>query len=343
MSVMNYGHALADGLVTAMEQDPNVVVFGIGVDDHKAIFGSLEGALAKFGPDRVFDTPLAESAMTGVAIGMALAGMKAVHVHIRMDFMFLAMDQIFNMAAKWRSMYGGQTSVPIVIRGVIGRSWGQGAQHSQSLVSLFAHFPGLKVVMPTTPADAKGYMMSAIHDPNPVIIIEHRLLYYIEGEVPEGDYRIPFGTTFMRRKGKDITVVANSYMVAETLQAAAFLAEHDIDVEILDPVSIVPLNMQPILESIKKTGQLLVLDTSWTVCGVSAEIIAQASEQGHGSLKGAPRRMGCAPAVCPVAKNLENAFYPNAVSIAQTICDMLGKNLPLKDVPILQTKFKGPF
>src|SRR3989338_1650539 len=172
----SYGEALCDALNIAMEKDDSVFVMGIGADDHKAIFGSTKGLLERFGKERVFDTPLSESAMTGIAIGAGLAGMKPVHIHIRADFLYLCMDQLLNVAAKWRSMFGGKGSVPIVVRAVIGRSWGQGAQHSQSLQSLFMHVPGIKVVMPTTPYDAKGLLLASIFDPNPVLMIEHRLL-----------------------------------------------------------------------------------------------------------------------------------------------------------------------
>lgn len=327
----------------AMEKDPSVFVFGIGADDHKAIFGSTKGLVERFGKERVFDTPLSEGAMTGVAIGAAINGMRPVHVHIRLDFMYLAMDQIFNMAAKWRYMFGGKMNVPLVIRAVIGRSWGQGAQHSQSLPSFFMHVPGLKVVMPTTAYDAKGLLLSAIFDSNPVIMIEHRLLYYISDETPEGFYTVPFGKTFVRREGKDLTIVANSYMVVEALKAADFLAEAGIEVEVLDPVSLVPLDSDTILKSVKKTGRLLVMDTSWPTCGVSAEIAAIVSEKGFESLKAPIRRLGNAETVCPVSQPLEKEFYPNASKIVQTVCDMLGRKAPSQEAPVLTSKFKGPF
>jgi len=316
---------------------------GIGADDHKAIFGSTEGLLKQFGSERIFDTPLSEAAITGVAIGAALAGMKPVHVHIRTDFIYLALDQILNLAAKWRSMFGGHMHVPIVVRAVIGRSWGQGAQHSQSLQSLFMHVPGVKVVMPTTPYDAKGLLLSSIFDPDPVVMIEHRLLYYITGEVPDEYYEIPFGKAFVRREGHDLTIVANSYMVCEALKAAGFLAEQGISVEIIDPVTLVPLDEATILNSVRKTGHVLIIDTSWTRCGASAEIAALIAEKAWGDLKAPIRRMGMAPVTCPVSKTLEELFYPNAKSIAQNVCEMLERKIPDVEVPLLTTKFKGPF
>lgn len=252
--VMKYGEALHGALIQAMEQDESVFVMGIGVDDHKAVFGSTKGLVDRFGKSRVFDTPISEGAMTGVAIGAALAGMKPVHIHIRNDFLYLAMDQLLNLAAKWRYMFGGQMNVPLVVRCVIGRSWGQGAQHSQSLQSMFMHVPGIKVVMPTTAFDAQGLLLGAIADPNPVLMIEHRLLYDIPGSVPNPFAALPLGRAVVRRAGKDITVVANSFMAAEALNAAEFLAEQGISVEVVDPVSLVPLDVETILDSVAKTG-----------------------------------------------------------------------------------------
>ncbi len=343
MRTLTYGQALHEALSFAMEKDPSVFVMGIGVDDHKAVFGSTKNLVDRFGKERVFDTPIAEAGMTGVAIGAALGGMKPVHIHIRTDFLFLAMDQIFNIAAKWHYMFGGQMSVPIVIRAVIGRSWGQGAQHSQSLQSLFMHIPGIKVVMPTTAYDAKGLLLSAIFDPNPVVMIEHRLLYDVLGEVPEAYYEMPFGKTIVRKTGKDLTIVANSYMVVECLKAAEFLAERGIDVEIVDPVSLVPLDKKPIFDSVKKTGRLLLVDTSWVTCGVSAEIAALVAEEAFYALTQPVKRIGMQSVPCPVSKPLENAFYPSAKTIVEAVCKMMEKEVPDVEVPLLLSKFKGPF
>lgn len=343
MGNMTYGEAILDGLTLAMERDPSVLVMGIGVDDHKAIFGSTKDLVKKFGKHRVFDTPIAEAGMTGIAIGAALAGMKPIHIHIRADFLYLAMDQLCNMAAKWRYMFGGRMSVPIVIRAVIGRSWGQGAQHSQSLQSFFMHVPGFKVAMPTTPYEAKGLLLAAIADPNPVILMEYRLLYDQVGEVPEGFYEIPLGKSFLRREGSDITLVANSYMAAESMKAAEFLARLGIEAEVVDPVSLVPLDEELILRSVRKTGRLLVVDTGWTSCGVSAEIAARVAEKAWDALTAPIQRLGTAPVPCPVSKPLENAFYPNAKKIAAKVCEMMGQELPDQEAPILTSRFKGPF
>ncbi len=343
MRVISYEKALNEALFLAMEKDPTVFVMGIGVDDHKAVFGSTKGLLQRFGQERIFDTPIAEGAMTGVALGAALGGMKPVHVHIRMDFLYLAMDQLFNMMAKWSYMFGGLMNVPVVIRAVIGRSWGQGAQHSQSLQSFFMHVPGIKVVMPTTPYDAKGLLLSSIFDPNPVLIIEHRLLYYLSGEVPEGYYEAPFGRAMRRREGQDVTIVANSYMVAESLKAAEFLSKQGVEVEIVDPISLVPLDEETILQSVKKTGKVLILDTSWTTCGSSAEIAAIISEKAFAFLKKPIKRLGSQPVPCPVSRLLENVFYPNARSIVNAVYQLINQSPPREDIPELKSKFKGPF
>lgn len=337
--IINYGQALRQALDQAMERDPKVIVMGIGVDDHKAVFGSTEGLVQKYGHARVFDTPIAEGALTGIAIGAALGGLKPVHIHIRTDFLYLAMDQLLNLAAKWHYMFGGKGSIPIVVRAVIGRSWGQGAQHSQSLQSLFMHIPGIKIVMPTTPADAKGLLLGAIADPNPVLMIEHRLLYYIDGEVSEKPIAMELGPAVVRRQGADITIVANSYMVVEAIKAAEHLAKHGVEVEIVDPVCLAPLDTKTILDSVRKTGRALIIDTSWTTCGTSAEIAAVIAE----NLTVPIRRMGNAPTTCPVSKPLEDLFYPNAHKIVRTVFEMLGKNIPDDEIPALTSKFKGPF
>ena len=343
MGKMPYGQAIHHALVLAMEKDPAVLVMGIGVDDHKTIFGSTKDLVRRFGKERVFDTPIAEAGMTGIAIGAALNGMKPVHIHIRADFLYLALDQLCNIAAKWRYMFGGQMSVPLVIRAVIGRSWGQGAQHSQSPQSILMHVPGLKLVMPTTPYDAKGLLLAALADPNPVVVMEHRLLYDQVGEVPESYYEIPFGEAVIRRQGGDLTVVANSYMAIEALKAAEFLAERGIEIEIIDPVSLVPLDEETIFQSVRKTGRLLILDTGWTNCGVSAEIAARVSEKAFDALTQPVARLGTAPVPCPVSKPLENEFYPNAKKIVAKVCEMMGRELPEGEVPLLTTRFKGPF
>src|SRR4029453_18190444 len=223
--LVRYVDALREGVAQEMERDPQVFLFGLDVDDHKAIQGSTRGLLEKFGPERVFNTPLSEDAMTGVAIGAAMAGMRPVHVHIRMDFLMLCMNQLVNMAAKAHYMYGGAIRVPMVVRSMIGKSWGQGAQHSQGLHAMFMHVPGLKVVAPSNAYDAKGALIAAIRDDNPVIFVEHRLLYFTDAFVPEEPFEVPFGKARICTHGDDITVVGISNMLVECLRAHELLSD----------------------------------------------------------------------------------------------------------------------
>jgi pyruvate/2-oxoglutarate/acetoin dehydrogenase E1 component len=220
--ILTYSQAIHEAIEQEMARDPSVFVMGQGVDDFKGMYGTTKGLAERFGPDRVFDTPLAEEGMTGVAIGAALAGMRPIHTHIRMDFMLLAMNQIVNIAAKSSYMYGGAVSVPLVIRSVIGRSWGQGAQHSQGLHSLFMHIPGLRVVAPTTPYDAKGCLIASIRDDNPVIFVEHRMVHYQKSYVPEEPYAVPFGKARLLSHGDDVTIVGISYAAVECMRSPAW-------------------------------------------------------------------------------------------------------------------------
>src|SRR5438477_8410996 len=266
-----------------MARDPAVIVFGLDVDDPKAIQGTTRGLAEKYGPERVFGRPLREDGMPGAAIGMALAGLRPIHVHIRMDFLMLAMNQLVNVAAKSRYMYGGQVSVPLVVRSMIGKSWGQGAQHSQGLHSMFMHVPGLKVVAPSNAYDAKGCLISAIRDDNPVIFVEHRLLYFTDAFVPEEIFEVPFGKARICKQGDDITIVGVSNMLVECLRAHELLADIGIHAEVIDPISLVPLDVETIVKSVQRTGRLLVVDNAWTSCGASAEIVAQVVERAQNS------------------------------------------------------------
>src|ERR1700736_3545943 len=233
---LSYVDAVREGTDLEMARDEAVILFGLDVDDPKAIQGTTRGLLQKYGPERVFGTPLSEDAMTGTAIGMALAGLRPIHVHIRMDFLMLAMNQLINVAAKSRYMYGGQVAVPLVVRSMIGKSWGQGAQHSQGLYSFFMHVPGLKVAAPATPHDAKGCLIEAIRDDNPVIYVEHRMLHFQNGPTPEGLYTVEPGKARITARGRDITVVGISAMQVECLAARHYLAEVGVDVEVIDPI-----------------------------------------------------------------------------------------------------------
>ncbi|HTZ37671.1 MAG TPA: transketolase C-terminal domain-containing protein [Stellaceae bacterium] len=345
--VLTYVEALREALDQALAADPEVFLFGLDVDDHKAIQGSTRGLVQKYGAERVFTTPLSEDAMTGVAIGAAMAGMRPVHVHIRMDFLMLCMNQLVNIAAKAHYMYGGQVRVPMVVRAMIGKSWGQGAQHSQGLQALFMHIPGLKVVAPSNAHDAKGCLLHAIRDNNPVIFVEHRLLYSTDAYVPEASFEVPFGQARRLTEGDDVTIVAISNMVLEALRAHELLAEIGIAAEVIDPISLAPLDIETICRSVRKTGRLLVVDSAWTACGASAEILSAVIER----LPGVPltaRRMGFAPTTCPTSPWLEAAFYPNPSTIAQAAYRMVRDAAdwmpdPARARMAHQQQFRGPF
>jgi pyruvate/2-oxoglutarate/acetoin dehydrogenase E1 component len=344
---LSYVEAVREAAAQEMERDPAVVVFGLDVDDPKAIQGTTKGLLERFGPERVFGTPLSEDAMTGVAIGMALAGLRPVHVHIRMDFLMLAMNQLINVAAKTRSMYGGRASVPMVVRAMIGKSWGQGAQHSQGLHSMFLHVPGIKVCAPSNPHDAKGCLVTAIRDNDPVLYVEHRMLHFSSGPVPEALYEVRPGKARVTVPGEDVTLVGISYMQPECQRAARYLADVGIRAEVIDPIWLSPLDIDTIADSAERTGRLIVADTAWTTCGTSAEVVAQVAERLQGVRDLHVRRVGFAPTTCPTSPTLESAFYPSARTIAATARDLVeGRKtgwLPEERADLRDIEFKGPF
>lgn len=347
MRKLVFTEAILEATDQLLKQDPKVIVFGLDVDDPKAIYGTTKDLPKKYGSDRIFGTPLSEDAMTGVAIGMALAGLRPINIHIRMDFILLAMNQLINIAAKSHYMYGGQVNIPLVVRAMIGKSWGQGAQHSQALQSFFMHVPGLKVVAPTTPYDAKGCLIAAMKDNNPVIYIEHRILHFQKGYVPEKMYEIEPGKARITSKGKDITLVGISYMQLKCLRAQQYLQSVGIEAEVIDPIWLSPLDIDTIVESVKKTGKLLVVDNGWLTCGASSEIVSQVVERLQGKKEIKVKRMGFAPVTCPPTPPLERLFYPNASTIAQTAYNLIqGKNsdwVPVLEENMLETEFKGPF
>jgi pyruvate dehydrogenase E1 component beta subunit len=344
MRQIKYSQALSEGMVQAMEQDPNIFITGIAVDYPSGIFGSTVEATKRFGPSRVFDAPAMENGLTGILIGAAAVGKRPIIVHPRVDFMFLAFDMLLQLSAKWRYMYGGNGgTAPIVIRAIVGRGWGQGATHSQSLHAPLAHFPGLTVVMPAFPADAKGLMLSALQHAGPVVILEHRSLYDTVGDVPEAAVPVPFGKAVVVRQGKDITIVATSYMSCEALHAAEELERSGISAEVVDLRSIRPLDEETILASVKKTGRLIAADTSWELCGIASEVAALVAEKGFSSLKAPVRRIALANCPAPVSHALEKAFYPSASTIAKAAMAMLGKDDgSLGHIDRADT-FKGPY
>lgn len=335
----------------AMACDEKVICLGLGVDDPKAIFGTTSQLREVFGPERVFDMPTSENAMTGVAIGVSLNGFRPVMVHQRLDFFLLAMDQLVNNAAKWFYMFGGQKSVPITIRLILGRGWGQGPTHSQSLHAWFSHIPGLKVVMPTSAADAKGLLLSSIFDDNPVLILEHRWLHGSIAEVPAGDYRVPLGQARILRQGRALTIVAISYMVVEALHAVDHLSAHGIICELIDPRTIKPIDWQTIIKSVRKTGRVLVLDTGAFTGSVSADIVAKITSECWDNLISPPVRIAMPDFPEPTSFGLTKDLYPTAETIVDAVNVMLGTSISttgLKsnrnhshDVP--GNWFQGPF
>jgi acetoin:2,6-dichlorophenolindophenol oxidoreductase subunit beta len=342
--VTTYVNALREAVEQEMERDPSVVLFGLDVDDHAAILGSTRGLQERFGFERVFTTPLSEDSMTGVAIGAAMAGMRPIHVHIRMDFLMLAMNQLINIAAKTYYMYGGAYKVPLVVRCIIGKSWGQGAQHSQALHAMFMHVPGLRVAIPSNAYDAKGCMIAAIRDDNPVIFVEHRLLYSTEAIVPQESFVAEIGRGRLVAPGNDITLVGISSMVLECLRARELLAEVGISAAVVDPIWLTPLDIETIAASATHTGRVLVVDNAWTSCGASAEIVARLAENNQ-----APQlaRIGFAPTTCPTTPWLEEHFYPNPATIAAKASAMVagGNWMPDRERArmVHQMSFRGPF
>ncbi|MDD5072239.1 MAG: transketolase C-terminal domain-containing protein [Candidatus Omnitrophica bacterium] len=314
--VLSYRDALREALGQALKRDPGVFIMGEGVDDPAGVFGSTAGLREEF-PSRVLDTPIAENGLTGFAVGAALAGMRPVLVHMRMDFLPLSFDQILNHAAKLCYMSGGRSHVPLVIRAVIGRGWGSAAQHSQSLQAMFMQMPGIKVVAPSSAYDAKGLLLSSIADGNPVIFIEHRWLYDVKGGVPKKEYLVPIGKGVVRRTGKDVTVVAVSLMVNEAVEAAKELKDGSIDIEIIDPRSLVPFDEKIVVDSVKKTGRLVIADMGWRSGGAAEIILGRIHDRIRRYLKADVQIVALPDTPTPASHRLEKAFYKNSGDIAK--------------------------
>lgn len=346
--VMSYAEALRDAQDYCLKKYPEVVVMGLGVPDPKGIFGTTLGLQEKYGDHRVFDIPLSENSITGVTIGCAISGMRPVLTHQRVDFALVSIEQIVNQAAKWHFMFGGKMRVPIVIRMVIGRGWGQGPQHSQSLQSWFGHIPGLKVIMPSTPYDAKGMLIQAIEDPDPVISLEHRWLFDIRDAIPEEPYNVQIDKARVIVSGGDITMVGVSYMVIECMRAAELLKSRGINAEVVDLRSIRPIDFETIIASVSKTRNLLIVDNANTVCGVSAEISAVVVEALFSELLTPPQRLGFPDHPVPTSPPLANAYYPQPWDIASACAKLLNRDetFEKEEVGSLDqphANFKGPF
>jgi len=322
--VLSYVSALNEALGLALELDPNVLVLGQGVNDPKGMFGVTTGLHGRFGANRVFDTPLSEEGMTGICTGASMNGLRPVYLHNRPDFLLLAFNQIVSHASKIHYMDNGETNVPLVIWAAIGRGWGSGSQHSQAIQGLLLGVPGLKIVMPSTPFDAKGLMLAAIADNNPVLIFEHRWSMRNKGVVPEGVYKIPIGKGVYRRTGKDLTVVGTSHILELAIQAVDALAEDGITADVIDLRTLKPLDEEIILESLQKTGRILIVDTGWEIGGVCAELGCLVAEKGFSFLKGPVRRLGLPDIPAPAGFTLEQYYYPNVKKITHLLREMVG-------------------
>lgn len=324
MREITYLEAIREAMTQEMRRDERVFLMGEDVGQYGGAFGVSLGMIDEFGPDRVRDTPISEGAIAGAATGAALVGMRPVAEIMFMDFVTIAMDQLVNQAAKLRYMFGGNATVPMVLRTPAGSGTGAAAQHSQSLESWFVHVPGLKVVMPSTPYDAKGLLLSSIRDDNPVIFVEGKLLYRTRGPVPEELYEIPLGKAEVKRIGSDLTIVATSIMVQRALEAAVELEMEGIDVEVVDPRTLKPLDIETIQESVMKTGKALIVHEAPLPGGFGAEIAAQiAGGPAFGYLEMPIRRLAGLDTPIPYNRTLEEHTVPQVESIAAAVREMM--------------------
>ena len=316
MRELSYAEAIREAMDIALERDPRVFLFGEDVGVYGGAFGVSDGLFQKYGPERVLDTPISEAGIAGVATGAALTGMKPIAEIQFMDFITLSMEQLVLQAAKLRFMLGGKVSVPFVLRTPAGAGTGAAAQHSESLENWFVHVPGLKVVMPSTPADAKGLLLASIDDPNPVIFVEHKLLYKIKGEVAEGYYTTPLSVSDVKRQGSDLTIVATSLMVNRALEAAETLAQEGISVEVVDPRTLKPLDAAPIVDSVKKTGRVLIVHEACKTGGFGGELAAVIAESEAFDYLDAPiRRLAGLDMPVPYNRDLERRMVPQIEDI----------------------------
>jgi pyruvate dehydrogenase E1 component beta subunit len=320
---LTYSLAINEALRQMMEIDPSVILLGQGVKSPWYVGNTCKDLINLFGERRVIDTPISENAMTGAAVGASLAGMKAISMHPRIDFALYAFDPIINQAANWSYMNGGRASVPVVFWLVINRGGEQAAQHSQAFHSLFSHIPGLKVVAPSNPYDAKGLFIAAVNDPNPVVYIDDRWLYGTENNVPEEFYEIPIGKAAILNKGSDITIVSSSFLTTVALKAVSELAEKGLNAELIDLRTIKPLDISLILESVNKTGRLLIVDGSWRTNSIASEISANVSEKAFRNLKCPVSRITLPDSPAPASRSLESKYYINQKNIVDGVLEMI--------------------
>jgi pyruvate/2-oxoglutarate/acetoin dehydrogenase E1 component len=321
---LTYADALREALREEMLRDPKVVLLGEEIGVFNGVYRVTRGLLDEFGPERVWDTPISEAAITGAAVGLALAGLKPVAEIMYMDFLPICMDQLATQAAKMRFMSGGQLKVPMVLRTQYSLGRQHGAQHSQFTPAWFLQVPGLKVVLPATPYDAKGLLKSSIREPNPVLFLEGGLLYRTKGPVPEEEYTIPLGKADVKRKGDDVTIVGVSRLVGEALSAAKKLEENDISAEVIDIRTLQPLDLGTIVESVKRTSRLIVASDDVKTGGVGAEISASVSEAAFDYLDAPIKRVACPDTPIPFSPPLEQEYMPNAEKILQAVDEVMG-------------------
>ena len=346
-------HLVNAAFKKAMQIDDRVLSYGLGINDRVRLFGATEGLVEAFGEDRVFDMPTAENAMTGVGIGLSIQGYRPVISHNRLDFILLAMDQIINGAAKWNSVFAGTMPINLTTRMVIGRGWGQGPTHCQSLQSCFAQIPGLKVVMPSLPEDVYGLLLSSIFDNNPVMFLEHRWLHNISANVNANPYKfVPLGKARLVNEGPDITIVSMSYMTIEALHSVCFLKEHGVHCDLIDLRTIKPIDWELIYSSVRKTGKLLVLDTGFEFCSVASEIVAQVTMECFRELSMAPRRLAMPDYSVLTSPALANPVYIYSYDVVEEINQMLSLDIDSHSMKNLRNKypqdvpgdwFAGPF
>lgn len=322
MAQKTYRDAIREALREEMLRDENVLIMGEEVGVWGGTYAVTRGLYGEFGDKRILDTPIAEEAIVGTAVGAAMGGLRPVAELMTINFSLVAMDQIVNNAAKIHAMFGSQARVPLVIRTPAG--WGQlAATHSQSFEAWFAHVPGLIVVMPSTPYDAKGLLKTAIRSDNPVMFIEHARLYGVKGEVPDGEYTLPIGASDIKRPGRDVTIVSYSRMLHVALGAADELAKTGIECEVIDLRTLRPLDMAPVYDSVEKTHRVLILEEDWTTCGMGAEIAARISHDRFDLLDVPVERMGQVEVPMPYARNLEALMFPDEKSVAQKVMEMV--------------------
>ena len=355
--IITAAEAIRETLAQALRDRPEVFLLGEGVADPTGIFGTTKGLVDEFGADRVVEMPVAENGLTGIAIGSALLGRRPVMTHQRVDFALLSLEQLFNAAAKSCYVTNGRHRVPLTVRMVVGRGWGQGPQHSQSLEALFAHVPGLKVVMPSTPYEFKGLLHAAIDDDNPVIFIEHRWLHYVSGPVPPERYAIALSGPRLVEQGSKATVIANSYMVLEAIRASAALAKVGCPIDVIDLRVLRPFDSTLILESVRRTGKLVVCDTGWRLFGIGSEIIATVAERAFDALKKPVVRIGLPDHPTPSSLALAETYYPSSSAIVDAVgqlCDLPVAAVDAARAEVIAARrgipidkpdpaFKGPF